>query len=291
METIKDLPRILAFVKVAEGASFSKAAEVTGVSKSHLSKLIKELEAQLNKPLFVRSTRSVQFTDFGRYFFEQCKGHVYEIERIVSQSEEIAGIPEGHIRVTLAGAFGEEVIAPLISRMLLRYPSISADLLFDEKILDLEKDRIDLAIRVSATKPKDGLSTKIGDRVEWVCASETYLKLHGCPQKPSDLKKFNCLVGSKDIWTFMVGGRQQKIKINGRFKSLNGRCLAEAAMAGLGIAKLPTVYIESAVKEGRLIPILQEYTNLLVPIWAVTPRAGEIPLSVKLIVDELQQRF
>lgn len=287
METIKQIPSIFAFVKVAQFASFSKAAEHTGVSKSHLSKLVKELEIELKKTLFIRTTRSVEFTEFGKYFYQVCKGHMFEIEKITRQTQEISQVPRGQIRITLAGAYGEESVSPLIAKLLTRYPGISTELIFSERVLDLKKEKIDLAIRVSSKKPRDGHALKIGERQELLCASETFLRTYGTPQTPGDLQKFNCLLGSSDSWTLKNKTRSYKINVNGNFRSSNGRSLAHAALAGLGIAKLPEVYVQKYIENKQLAPVLQEFTTSPVPIWAITPFQKEVPKIVRLVIKEL----
>lgn len=287
METIKQLPSFFAFVKVAQFSSFSKAAEQIGVSKSHLSKLIKELEKQVQQTLFVRTTRSVELTEYGQYFFKMCKEHLFEIERITQQTQKLSDIPKGQLRITVAGAYGEETVAPLVAKLLVRYPDIKTELIFSEKILDLKKEKIDLAIRVSATKPKDGKAFKIGERKEFICASEGFLRKHGLPLKPKDLKNFNCLLGSQDTWVLKNKTRTYQVKVDGNFKSSSGRSLAQAALSNLGIVKLPEVYLRSLLNEKKLIPILSDFMTKPVPIWAVVPFEKEASELLALAIEEL----
>tara|TARA_B100000749_G_scaffold280259_1_gene275730 strand:- start:86719 stop:87594 length:876 start_codon:yes stop_codon:yes gene_type:complete len=291
METIKQIPMLYAFVKVAQKSSFSKASEELGVSKSHLSKLVKDLELSLKQSLFVRTTRTIEFTEFGKFLFDSCCDSISDLERMAQQLGKISQIPKGQIRITVAGAYGEESVSPMISQLLARYPSISTEIVFSEKVLNLEKSKIDLAIRVSSKKPTDGHTYKIGERREHLCASESFLRQNGIPKSPSDLKKMNCLVGSNDVWSLKRKGRSYKVKVKGNFKSANGRSLTQAAISGLGVANLPEVYVKKYLEEKKLISILQDFTETPVPIWAVTPFKKEIPLIVRLAIEELTLQF
>ena len=253
------MPALLAFMKVAETRSFSRAAVLMEVSRSHISKIIQDLEGKFGQPLLNRSTRSVSLTSFGKTYFELCKDHFFEIEKITEQVQKHHEFPTGKIKITLAGAFGEDYIAPLVSRILARNPSLSAELDFSEKIVDLKSSDYHLAIRVGGQNKKNEMAIQIASRDEYVCATRIFLNRAGWPEKPSDLKKLNCLVGSNDQWSFLLNGKTQKVKVSGNFKSSNGRAQAEAALTGLGICKLPSVYVKQPIQEGRLVPLLEKY--------------------------------
>ncbi len=292
METISKIPLIYSFVKVAQDKSFSKAASKMGVSRSHMSKQIKELEDQLQSSLFYRSTRSVELTDFGTHFYNLCQNHVVEIERIAEQSRKFQNIPEGRLKITLAGAFGEEVVSPVLTRLLLRYPKLSFELQFNEKVLDLDKEEIDLAIRVSSNQPKNSLCTKVGARKEFVCASPSYLARCGEPKSPKDLRHHNCLIGARDTWSFKTETSHRNYKIRGNYKSNSGRSLVRAALGGLGIVKLPSFYLEDHFRDNTLVPILRDHELSPVYIWAIPNRRNRNNQTLRMIIEELQkERF
>lgn len=291
METFHEITSIMAFIQVGKARSFTAAAQKLGVSKSHLSKCVRELEEKFGKPLFRRSTRYVDFTEFGKSYFDMCCDPIEEIELATRQSKDLRETPQGSLRITLAGAYGEEHISPIITKILMRNPQISAELIFSEKILDLNQDNLDIAIRVSPKKPTKGYSIQIASRKEYVCATEQFLKKYGNPETPKDLKRFNCLIGSSEQWSFTKNNKMEHIKVAGNFKSSNGRVLAKATLLGLGISKLPSVYVFNDIREGRLFPLLPDYTQKKIPIWAVLPSQKNIPPAVNLVLQELQMAF
>ncbi|POB13837.1 LysR family transcriptional regulator [Halobacteriovorax sp. DA5] len=286
METIKDLSHIYSFIKVAQFRSFTKAADALNVSRSHLSKAVKELEDKLGQPLLKRNTRFIDFTDFGKNYFEICAIHIQEIERFTKQSKESYESTKDKIRISLAGAYGEDIIAPMISNIMMKHPGIEAELEFSTELIDITSHEFDLAIRVTAKKPKKGFAIQIADRKEFVCASPNYLNKFGHPKKPKDLSSHNCLIGNNDTWQFYNEDQKESIKVRGNFKSSNGRAQMNAALQGLGICKLPGVYVLDHIRNKTLLPLLSEYTDQSIPIWAVMPSKKSISPTVKLILQE-----
>ncbi|RZF22055.1 MULTISPECIES: LysR substrate-binding domain-containing protein [Halobacteriovorax] len=286
METIKDLTHIYSFIKVAQFRSFTKAAEALKVSRSHLSKSVKELEEKLGQPLLKRNTRFIDFTDFGKKYFETCANHIEEIERFTKISKETVKDTKGKIRISLAGAYGEDVIAPMISNILLKHPGIEAELDFSTELVDITTHEFDLAIRVAEKKPTKGFAIQISERKEFVCASPNYLNKFGIPKKPKELINHNCLIGSNEKWSFTHDSGNEKVSIKGNFKSSNGRAIMNASLQGLGICKLPGVYVLDHIRNKTLLPLLSDYTQQSIPIWAVTPSKKSISSSVKLLLQE-----
>ena len=286
METIKDLTHIYSFIKVAQYRSYTKAAEALKVSRSHLSKSVKELEEKLGQPLLKRNTRFIDFTDFGKKYFETCSNHIEEIERFTKLSKESFKATKGKIRISLAGAYGEDIIAPMISNILMKHPGIEAELDFSTELIDITNHEFDLAIRVSEKKPTKGFAIQIAERKEFVCASPNYLNKYGTPKKPKELISHNCLVGNNERWSFSNESGSEKVAIKGNFKSSNGRALMNAALQGLGICKLPGVYVLDHIRNKTLLPLLSDYTEQSIPIWAVTPSKKSISSSVKILLQE-----
>ncbi len=286
METIKNLTLVYSFVKVAQFKSFTKAADELGISRSQLSKAVKELETNLGQALFKRNTRYVDFTDFGRNYFHICENQIEEIESFTKKSKENIEVPKEKFRITLAGAYGEDIIAPVISKILMNHPEIEAELVFSTEIIDITSGEFDLAIRVTDKRPTKGHAIQIADRKEYIVASPSYLQKYGTPKRPKDLSQHNCLSGSNPTWSFKSSEGRQRVRISGNFKSTNARATMNAAIQGLGICRLPSVYLEEHIRNKSLTPILENYTEEPVPIWALTPSRKLITPAVKLFLKE-----
>lgn len=285
METIKELSSILAFTKVAAARSYSKAAKDLGVSKSHLSKLIQSLEDDIGQKLLNRSTRIVKLTIVGEEFYNISKNAIADLEIAKIKLQETSLSPHGILRISVAGAFGEEYITPISALLLKQYPHLNIELNFNEKFVNLVEENFDIAIRVGNLNDSTLIAKKISTRKEYICASPEYFKLKGRPETPEELKNYECLVGSNSYWEFK--NNFGSIKINGRFKSNNGRAILNATLEGLGISRLPEIYVKKYLDLKQLESVLDQYTSEEVPIWAIYPSKKNQSINVRVFLDAI----
>ncbi|WP_041583465.1 LysR substrate-binding domain-containing protein [Bdellovibrio bacteriovorus] len=290
METIRSLQGIIAFVKIADSGSFSAAAQALGVSKSHISKTISLLESDLGVALFVRSTRKVQLTSVGERFLETCRQSLQNLDSAKKEILDLSNTPRGVLRVTLAGIFGEEYIAPVVIDMAKRYPDLKIELDFSSRVVDLIEEKFDVAIRIGHLENSSLLATKIASRVEYVVASKAYLSAAPSLKEPEDLANHNC-IGERSSWSFRKRGKSFHIPVKGNFKCNNPRVLQKAALTGLGIARLPGSYAFEDIKKGRLISLLENFSEGRKDIWAVTPIRHKQNINVKIFIQEVKKHL
>lgn len=288
METIKWVQCILTFVKVSELGSFSLAASSLGISKSYVSKTIKLLEDEVGVALLLRSTRSVQLTSTGEEFLRNCRSSLQNLEAAKKELLIPSDKPRGLLRVTLAGVFGENYIAPVLIEMAKKYPDLKIDLHFDTRIVDLIEERFDVGIRIGHLQDSSLIAQKIASRREYVCASPAYIKKHKKPQDPGSLKTYNCL-GGQNNWNFKQDGKIKSYPVSGNFKTNNPRVVLNAALEGLGIARLPGSYVFEHLKDGSLINLLEDFTEGKKDIWAVTPSKHRLNINAATFIDELKR--
>lgn len=287
METIKWIQCILTFVKVSELGSFSKAADALGISKSHVSKTIKALEDEVGIALLLRSTRKVQLTTTGEEFLKNCQASLSHLEAARADLTTPSDTPRGLLRVTLAGVFGENYIAPVLIEMAKKYPDLKIELNFDTRIVDLIAERYDIGIRIGHLSNSSLFAQKIASRREYVCASPEYLKKHKKPQAPEDLKNYNCL-GGQTQWIFKQNGKTKPLMVSGNLKTNNPRVVLQAALDGLGIVRLPGSYVFSHIKDGSLVSLLEDFNEGKKDIWAVSPARNKLNINVSTFINELK---
>ncbi len=288
METIKWVQGLLAFVKVSEVNNFSSAAKALGVSKSHISKTIKSLEEEVGQSLFLRSTRKVQLTSAGEAFLTQCKETLEKLEHTKLELMAPKDKPKGLLRVTMAGVFGENFIAPVLIQMAKKYPDLKIEMNFDSKIVDLIEEKFDVGIRVGHLQDSSLFATKIASRREFICASPDYLKKMGAPKTLEDLKNHNCL-GETKLWTFKEDKKVKKISLKGNLTSNNPRTLLMAALSGVGIIKLPGSYVFEEIKNKKLVSLLEHYTDEHRDIWAITPIKAKLNINIATFTEEVKK--
>lgn len=290
METIKWVQGLIAFVKVSELGNFSSAADALGVSKSHISKTIKSLEEEVGLSLFSRSTRKVQLTSAGESFLAQCSESLNKLETTKLELMTPSDKPRGLLRVTMAGVFGENFIAPVLINMAKKYPELKIEIHFDSRVVDLIEEKFDVGIRVGHLQDSSLIATKIASRREFVCATGEYLKKHKKPLHPDDLKNHNCL-GTLSTWSFKISGKTKNYNLRGNLNSNNPRVLLMAALSGLGIIKLPGSYVFEEIKNKKLISLLEDYTDSQRDIWAITPLKTKLNINVAIFLEELKSYF
>lgn len=287
METIKWVQCILTFVKVSELGSFSQAATSLGISKSYVSKTIKSLEDEVGVALLLRSTRSVQLTSTGEEFLRNCRSSLLNLESAKKELLIPSDKPRGMLRVTMAGVFGENYIAPVLIEMSKKYPDLKIELNFDTRIVDLIEERFDVGIRIGHLQDSSLFAQKIASRREYVCASPAFIKKHKKPSVPADLKNYNC-IGGQGQWNFKQDGKMKSIQVHGNFKTNNPRVVLNAALEGLGVARLPGSYVFEHIKDGSLINLLEDYSEGKKDIWAVTPSRHRLNINASTFINELK---
>lgn len=288
---MKWMQSIVVFSKVGELQSFSRAGEVLGISKSYVSKLIRELEEEMGAQLFSRSTRKVVLTALGRDFLARCRDSMGELERTRREAHDLSRTVQGPLRVSVAGLFGEDYIAPLAIELSQKYPKLELELSFESRVVDLIAENFDVAIRFGALEDSSLVARKIASRREFICASHSYLERAGFARTPQDLANHNCLTTGVREWAFELGKKKLMVPISGNFKSNNPRTLLKAALMGAGIVRLPGSYVFNHIQEGELVSLLGEFAPPKSDIWVVTPYRKEMSVNVKVFTQALEHFF
>ena len=204
--------------------------------------------------------------------------------------------PTGTLRLSASAAFGRTFIIPFLNDFLVKYPDIDCDLVFNDHYIDLVKEGIDLAIRVGPLSDSTLIARKIGMSPRVVVASPAYLVKHGRPKKPADLLNHDCLVYSQqkspNLWFFhSVQSGDETVRVNSRLKASSPDAIADAALAGLGIAVMCEWYVREHVKQGKLKIILPDYKPTAHEVHAVYPERRFVPQKVKRVIDCLCTAF
>jgi DNA-binding transcriptional LysR family regulator len=292
MDTFSAIP---VFVAVVETGSFSKAAEYLGTSKSAVSKRISLLENTLGVKLLHRTTRKLSLTEAGEQYFHYALQAVTAASQGVDSVTQLQGKPKGTLKISTPMSFGRLHIAPLVTNFLTHYPDIRLNMLMDDKKVDLVGGGFDVAIRAGEMQDSTLIARRLVSCRSVVCASPEFLKKHGIPTSPADLMKYNCIRFAYDYnsneWVFHRNGEIYKAKVDGNYQANNSEALQEAALAGLGIAKIPTFVVGQDIMKGRLIPLLTDYALPLHHFYAVFPERRHLPEKVRVFLDFIIEKL
>ena len=289
------LQAIQVFVQVVESSSFIRAAERLGLSATAVSRQVAELEKHVQSRLLQRTTRRISLTEAGRTFHERCVQILAELDEAEREVGQEAAEPRGTIRLTTSVNFGSRQVTPAIASFLARHAQVKFDVSLSDRIVDIVEEGFDLAIRIGRTGAQNLVARKLGEARLVLCASPAYIARHGAPATPEDLARHNCLTyeyALRDAWTFRdAAGRERTVRVAGSLNSNNGDLNAAAAVQGVGIALEPDFIVDSELKSGKLVPVLESFEAPASPIYAVYPSRRFLPAKVRMFVDFLVERF
>jgi DNA-binding transcriptional LysR family regulator len=261
---MEDLNKLNTFVRVAEHRSFTRAARDLHMTPSAVSKHIHELETKLGLSLLNRSTRGVALTEVGQQFFRQCVDILGHLDEAVTNAQNLQGQPQGTLRIHVVAGYAQWVLAPLLPTFMRQYPGLDVEVNTETPALSLVEAGVDLVIS-GKTEPDPGLVHRDIGLVEYVvCASPGYFKAHGVPKHPRELADHNCLVHTlfaPKEWPFKGSPRDVVIRVKGTFRSNSSEVLAQAAIAGVGITRLPRYTVAADLKAGRLQSVFDGQTR------------------------------
>ena len=284
-----------AFVRVAETGSFSEAARRLGLSKSMVSRQVSALEADLGVRLLHRTTRSLSPTEAGRAYLERCQRILADLDEANLLVSRLQTVPRGSLRVTAPLSFGIGHLAVALPGFLERYPEIELDMNMTDRHVDLVDEGWDVAVRIGRLADSSLIARRLAPIRRVVCAAPAYLDRCGVPRVPADLAGHDCLSHSAVNpweWRFTApDGQMLPVEIRGRFHADNGDVLRVMALAGQGLAFLPTFFVGDDIRAGRLVPVLEDFVPLDVALHAVYPHNRHLSPKVRAFVDYLAETF
>lgn len=261
-----EIAELAAFAAIAERSSFVKAAGILGVSTSKLSKMIRALEERLGVRLFNRTTRSVALTEAGEHLFAQVRPALDELGSALESINPFRDTPAGILKLTVSSVAAAMVIAPILGRFVATYPAITLDISVKDGSIDLVKGRFDAGIRRDKRIEQDMIAVRISRSAPIVSiASPAYLAKHPAPKAPRDLRQHNCIRfrladGTIAKWEFEKGSRKLAVAVDGSLIVDNLDLMLRGALEGVGIGYLLEPYVNTFIREGRLVPVLEDWS-------------------------------
>lgn len=275
------------FAAVATTGSFTAGSRMIGMSVTHMSRSIAQLESRLQARLLDRTTRSVRLTDTGRIFLDHCQRLIAERDEAIALVSE-ADEPHGELRITCSTAMGERFVAPISRRFLALHPKVKLSIELTNRLIDLVAEGYDLAVRTGELSDPRLIGTQIATRELLTCAASAYLDQRGRPARIDDLEKHDLLVGSSATWHFRAGMRDRVYRPKAHWHCTSGSAVVDAALAGLGICQLPEFYVLDLVAAGRLELVLDADGPPAEPIWAVYPQRRHLSPKIGRFVELLK---
>lgn len=263
-----DFAELKAFVAVVDRASFARAADHLGLSRSALSQVIRQLESRLGVRLLNRTTRSVSPTEQGRHLHERIAPMLREMDDAVAQAIGANARAAGTLRINTLSMAAKKVIAPRLGRFSRAHPDVVLDLVIDDGLSDIAGQGFDAGIRVGGRLQKDMVAVRLTPDIELLAvASPDYLAERGEPKTPDDLHRHACInwrfPGSGKVagWEFQKRGKRLEMIGDGPVISNHQDIVVPAVLQGLGIFyAYNDDGIAEALRDGRLKRVLADWS-------------------------------
>lgn len=276
----------LIFTRVVECHSFTQAALGLGMQKSTVSRRIALLEERLGVRLINRTTRKLRLTEVGQAYYERCRQIMLDFAEAEQAVMQLQLEPSGLLRVTAPIEFGQLFLGRVLGAFMRQYPQISAEVELTSRHVDPVEEGVDIVILVGQPQDSTLIARKLFESERRLCASPEYLALHGRPQTAEALAGHRAILLPHDsprYWPLL--GHSIPCQ---RVLACNNITFArEAALAGAGIAGLPIMISEQAVRSGTLIELLPEVRLPSGELYAVYPSRRFQAMKVKTFLDFL----
>jgi DNA-binding transcriptional LysR family regulator len=288
---------IATFVAVVRGQSLSSAGRKLGLPKSTVSRRLMRLEQDVRVKLLHRDARKVTLTAAGKRFYDAVAGAVDSIDTALTSLDQTSKEPRGSLRITAPVDLGRMVLSPMLVAFLERYPEISVDVAFTNRVVDLVEEGFDMAVRAG----KQGAVSLIARQL---CASELQLAVAAAQESRfqdediRSLERQTFVLHQASHYTQTVslqrqGGKRSKsvdLRVHGRLNVDDYAALAELVAAGHGVGVLPAVHVRDGVQHKRLARIYPEWAVRAQPIYLAYP-ARQQPERARLLSEFLVAAF
>ena len=284
------------FVRIVDAGSITKAAEQMDTVKSAVSRRLRELEKRLGVTLLTRTTRTQTLTTSGQSYYQQCLRIIDDLAEIESTIRNEHCALAGRIKIAAPLSFGLTHLSQALRKFNEVHPDIYFDVDFNDRKVDLIQEGFDLAIRIAQLEDSSLIAKKLMSARGILCASPRYLKEHGTPQTPEDLKEGHVRLnysGGRENWKFVTpGGKELSVNVPAVISANNGDFLCQAAIDGRGLLYSPDFICYKAVRQGQLIPVLCDYISQNeINGYALYPQTRHLSQRVRSLVDFLAQYF
>jgi len=283
------------FVCVIECGSISAAAEQVGQTPSAVSRSLSRLEAKLETTLINRTTRRMDLTEEGKFFFERAKQILEQMDELEERLSLRQQTPAGRLRINAASPFMLHAVVPYIAEFRRLYPDIQLELNSNDLIIDLLEQSTDIAIRIGNLADSTLHARSLGSSPLNILASPAYLEKHGIPASVSELSAHTLLgftqTESLNHWP-LRHAQGDRWQIQPGISASSGETLRQLALEGQGIVCLSHFMTHQDIQSGRLQVILPEANSgYRQPIHAVYYRNSQLALRIQCFLDFIQDKL
>jgi LysR family transcriptional regulator for bpeEF and oprC len=280
------------FVRVADLASFTRAADALDLPRATVTELVQALEARLECTLLHRTTRRVALTPEGAAFYERATRILHDLDDAEADLGGARNTPRGRLRVDVPAAAGRHVIAPALPDFFARYPGIELELGSSDRPVELLMEGVDCVIRGGLVHDDTLVARKLCALDVATCAAPSYLERDGVPSAPEDLDGhrfvnfFSAKTGRIFENEFERDGKAVRVTGPSSLAANDADTFIAAIVAGIGLGQIPlTAHVRSLIAADALRVVLEAWSVPPLPIYAMWPRRRDRSARLHAFVD------
>lgn len=283
------------FVRVAELASFTQAADTLGLPKASISTAVKQLESLLGARLLHRTTRKVQLTQDGLAFYERSKDLLADMDELQSMFQHGEAALSGRLRVDMSSGVARNIVIPQLPAFLEAHPRLELELSSTDRRVDIVREGFDCVLRVGTLTDSTLIARSLGRFHMVNCASPAYLERYGIPQSLDDLAHHRLIqyvssLGAKPMgWEYFDGERYNNLAMAGAITVNNADAYQAACLAGLGLIQVPQTGVHRLIEGGQLVEVLPQYQAEPMPVSLLYANRRHLPKRVQVFMAWMTQ--
>lgn len=284
------------FVRVAELASFTKAAESLGLPKASISNGVQQLENLLGTRLLQRTTRRVALTQDGRAFYERARDLLADVDELEGIFRSTGNL-SGRLRIDMPGAIAKNRILPRLPQLLRQHPQLQLEISSTDRRVDVIREGFDCVIRVGKLNDSSLIARPLGKLELLNCVSPAYIERYGVPKSLDDLTRHQLVhyvttLGAKSPgFEYMHKGEVKFVGMNGNVTVNNSDAYSAACMAGFGIAQIPRVGAHDYLTQGQLIEILPDFRAEPMPVSLLYANRRNLSRRAQVFMDWVSEQL
>jgi len=286
MDRLESMSILLA---VVDAGSLSAGGRRLGMPLATVSRRVSDLERHLKTRLLARTSRQLALTDSGRSYVEACKRILEEVDEAERAAAGEYAAPRGELQMTAPIVFGRLHLLPIVTEFLGVYPEIDIRIAFSDRVVPIVEDHFDLAVRIGALPDSSMVARTVGLIRLVVCGSPGYFAARGTPQRPEDLAIHEC-IGFEGLmlpgsWTFRGSGGDVTVRVKSRLVVNTAESAIDAAIAGVGLARVLSYQVAQALRAGSIEIALQDFEPSPRPVSLVHAAQGRAPQKLRAFID------